>query len=333
MSRLSPLGVSICIDMGTTNTRVWLVEEGRIIERSTEQIGLRNGARAGSETVVKDTLARMIACMIDRASAGKPVSRILAAGMLTSPLGLKEIKHIPAPAAEKELSVAAQRLSIPEVSNLPLYLVPGVRTGPVEPRIEELASIDLIRGEETVIVGLIQAGSLGPHGTLLNLGSHWKAISLDHQGRIIASHTTLSGELIQALQEGTVLASALPLGKITDLDSEWLQRGRDFEFCSGVGRSLFAVRLLEQVFKIGSEKAGSFLLGALIQSDLTGMQAAGHLAGDIVISGMGAAAQAWQQCLQSVGQSAVLCPPEAIEQAFVTGLHRILSLRAEISSV
>ncbi len=47
--------------------------------------------------------------------------------------------------------------------------------------------------------------------TVLNLGSHWKAIQVSESGQITRSWTTLSGELLHAIMTQTILASAVPL--------------------------------------------------------------------------------------------------------------------------
>jgi 2-dehydro-3-deoxygalactonokinase len=319
----------ICVDMGTTNTRVWIVNNGNIVERVVEQVGVRDSARQGSKSLVRDTLRGLIASA--RATAARlnlRVDCVLAAGMLTSSLGLCEVPHIAAPAGEAELVRALHKFASPEVSELPIYLVPGVRSGPSSPSLDDLAETDLIRGEETIIIGLLQAGILARNATLLNLGSHWKAISIDEKSRIASSYTTLSGELIHALQAQTILASALPHGRLEELDTEWLERGRRYQAGNGLARSLFSVRLLEQIFRVDQAALSSFLLGAIVESDLRGMEKAGRLAGQIILTGTGAVPRAWQRILHATGRPSAHCDADVVEQAFVRGLIRLVDLRA-----
>jgi 2-dehydro-3-deoxygalactonokinase len=329
MTKISASNAVICVDMGTTNTRVWIVSNGNIVERVVEQVGVRDSARQGNNFLVRDALRGLIASA--RTTAAKlnlRVDCVLAAGMLTSSLGLCEVPHISAPAGESELVRALHKFSNPDVADLPIYLVPGVRSGPASPSLDDLGQTDLIRGEETVIIGLLQAGILARNATLLNLGSHWKAISIDEQNRIASSYTTLSGELIHALQAQTILASALPQGRLQDLDMEWLERGRRYQAANGLARSMFSVRLLEQIFRVDQTALSSFLLGAIVESDLRGMEKAGKLAGQIIITGTGAAPQAWQRILDAIGRPSAYCDAEVVEQAFVRGLIRLVDLHA-----
>jgi 2-dehydro-3-deoxygalactonokinase len=317
----------ICVDMGTTNTRVWIVKDGNIVDRLVEPIGLRDAARLGTRSLVCDSLRGFIATARENATKlNLRADCVLAAGMLTSSLGLREIPHISAPAGEVELARALQKIPDSDVTNLPLYLVPGIRSGPASPAFEELELTDLIRGEETAVVGLLQDGILKPNTTLLNLGSHWKSISIDEDRRIASSYTTLSGELVHALQTQTILASALPQGRLELLDTDWLERGRQYQIRNSLARTMFSVRLLEQIYGIDQTALSSFLLGAIVESDFRGMQAAKKLEGPVVISGTGAAVRAWKLRLQMASMPHAHCDTEVVERAFVRGLVRLFHL-------
>lgn len=328
ISRVAAGSAVICVDMGSTNTRVWIVYRGKIVERMAEQVGLRDAARERSNAPVRHALHGLIGAAREEAQRiDLRVECVLAAGMLTSPLGLCEVPHILAPAGEEELARNLRKVSKPEVTELPIYLVPGIRSGPCEPGLADLEHVDVLRGEETTAIGLLQARILAENGTLLNIGSHWKAIGIDEQRRIALSYTTLSGEFLHALQTQTVLASALPHGRLEESEEEWIERGRRFEGENGLGRAMFSVRLLEQIYRVGQVEISSFLLGAMIACDLRGMEK--HFKGPIVITGSGAAARAWQKVLVAAGKKSRYCDAEIVEQAFVRGLVRLADLHRE----
>ena len=317
----------ICVDMGTTNTRVWLVVGKEIVAREGASIGVRDSARTGNTNIIYRTLKELFgALQAEAQSLGHKPALILGTGMITSSLGLLEIEHVSAPAGEQELAQAMRQLSNAQISELPIWLVPGVRTGPAQPEIADLSDVDVIRGEETLCVGLMHLGMLGPHATLLNLGSHWKAITLDGFGRIASSFTTLSGELIHAVQKHTVLSSALPQDRFTELDFPWLEQGRAQQKMSGFSRALFCVRILEQKFRLTPLQLSSFLLGAVVGSDLTAARENHKLGEKIVIAGSGAAAEAWKQFLEAENRMVAVCDPQAVETAFIAGLLRLAEL-------
>jgi 2-dehydro-3-deoxygalactonokinase len=324
---------AICVDMGTTNTRAWLVVEQEIVARQSASIGVRDSARTGSTNIIHSTLKGLFGALQAQAqSSGYKAAVILGAGMITSSLGLREIDHVPAPAGEQELARSMQQISDSQITELPIWLVPGVRTGPLQPEITDLPEVDVIRGEETLCVGLTHLGMLGPHATLLNLGSHWKAITLDGSGRIASSFTTLSGELIHAVQQHTVLSSALPQDRFTEVDVYWLEQGCAQQKLSGLSRALFCVRILQQKFSLTPLQCSSFLVGAVVGSDLTAARNNHKLAEKIVIAGSGAAAEAWKQFLEAENRVVAVWDAQGVEAAFVAGLLRLAELAPRRSS-
>src|SRR5215510_13518442 len=94
---------TVCIDTGTTNTRVWLVCGDRIMARASAMVGVRDTARDGSPERLHATLRDLIAEVIAH-SEGREVAFVAAAGMITSALGLIDVPHITAPAGSAELA-------------------------------------------------------------------------------------------------------------------------------------------------------------------------------------------------------------------------------------
>ncbi|MCI0524604.1 MAG: 2-dehydro-3-deoxygalactonokinase, partial [Acidobacteria bacterium] len=196
----------ICVDTGTTNTRVWLTQGDRIIARAQTGVGVRDTARDGSPARLRNALRELIAQVrAEAVNAGlnQSPSCVIAAGMITSPLGLAEVPHVRAPAGLNELAASTRRHSFPEITDLPILLIPGVRSGPLRCDPETVGSADVMRGEETLCLGLNALGLLDARSTLLNLGSHWKVIKLDQDARIASSLTSMTGELIHTAQTQT----------------------------------------------------------------------------------------------------------------------------------
>jgi 2-dehydro-3-deoxygalactonokinase len=316
--------------MGTTTTRVWLVDGEDVMARSQAPVGVRDTAREGSPQQLKAALARMISDVGDQAarlSKGTP-SHLVAAGMITSPLGLLEVPHVEAPAGIIELAAAAQNCSLPDVTDLPILLIPGVRCGPVRCDISSVGMADVIRGEETLCVGLVKLGLLPPESTLLNLGSHWKAIRLAADGRILSSITSISGELIHAAQTQTILASSVSRERPGAIDEAWMEAGMKEQRQSGLPLALFCVRLLEQRSDGNPEQRLAFLIGAFIAADLDALMTRNMLSdkSGVVIAGPESLASAWQHALARVPISAVTLSEAQLERAFLEGLRSIWML-------
>ena len=88
----------IGLDMGTTNTRAWLVVDGRIAATARASVGIRDAAVAGSAALLHSTVARLVLDLGSEAPPGTAPRCIVAAGMITSAQGLAEVPHVAAPA-------------------------------------------------------------------------------------------------------------------------------------------------------------------------------------------------------------------------------------------
>src|ERR1700682_6009726 len=320
---------AIYVDMGTTNTSGWLMRGSEIISRASKPVGVRDTARERSPAKIKTALKELVTAL--RMLAGDasrlcvPVC-VAASGMIGSPLGLVEIPHVQAPASLTELAASSRWGDFPEVAALPILLVPGVRSGPPQPRINLIQEADVMRGEEALSVGLLALGLAKPPAVVLNLGSHWKAIQLGGQGQIESSVTSLSGELIHAAQTQTILASAVVNKRATTIDEHWMEAGMNEQRRSGLPRALFCVRLLELANEGTPEDRLSFLIGAFIAVDLDALISRGVLARDsqVAIVGAAALAEAWRYALTQRSISAIVLTAAEAEQALLTGLRCML---------
>src|SRR5262245_11065642 len=99
----------ICVDAGTTNTRVYLTAGDRVIARARAGVGVRDTARDGSSERLRAALRELIDQVRniarDQGFTQAPEC-VIAAGMITSPLGLAEVPHVQTPAGLKELTEA-----------------------------------------------------------------------------------------------------------------------------------------------------------------------------------------------------------------------------------
>ena len=317
MSRVA--GAILLLDVGSTNTRAWLVADGRVIERRTAPVGVRDTATTGSD----GSLKRCLAGLVRELSAIRAPVRIAAAGMITSAQGLREVPHVLAPASLGDLARRVVSHRDPSVADLPILLVPGVRT----PGAGRGLTADVMRGEETLVMGLLATGVLDAGDTLLNAGSHWKLIETNPVSQIVRSRTSLGGELMHAVQAHTLLTASLPQRPLTELDSAALEAGAEAARTAGLSRALFGVRLLDQSGEMAPDARLSWLAGACIAEDIRGLEQSGwlHPAMRVAVSGPGAIPAAWSHLLERVGCTARPLAAAAIEEAFIAGLLAVVA--------
>src|SRR5258708_20315222 len=93
---------AIYVDMGTTNTRVWLVNGSHIVTQADRPLGARDTARDGSPARLIGGLAELIAFVRAQAQGQKPLL-VAAAGMIGSALRLAPSATIPPPPPPPQL--------------------------------------------------------------------------------------------------------------------------------------------------------------------------------------------------------------------------------------
>ena len=329
---------AVYVDMGTTNTRAWLMAGSRVIAKAAAPVGVRDSAREKSSETIRNGLREVISRVRAealRSSTAYIADYIAAAGMIGSPLGLAEVLHVAAPAGLEELSAGAQWHQFDDVADLPFLLAPGVRCGPELVTVSSINEADVMRGEETLCAGLVSLEVVQRPGIVLNLGSHWKAIRLDKGGRIQSSVTSLSGELIHVTQQNTILSSSVAQERPQQFSKEWIEAGMAEERRSGLGRALFCTRLLDLAKQATAGDCLAFVVGAFIASDLDALMAGGVLNRNINVAIVGASgiAHAWHAALQHARISATIISGTDAENAFLTALRLILSRRLETKTL
>jgi 2-dehydro-3-deoxygalactonokinase len=328
---MTPSEPLYCIDMGTTNCRVFLTAGRHIWARVEAGFGVRDADRGKAPGHLREKLEVLIAEASQKAkSSGLTTmpSYAVGAGMLTSRQGLLEIPHLSAPVSEADLARHMQPVSPRLAGDIELILAPGIRTGSLSTGLETALHSDLMRGEETLVTGLLATGGMQANAALLNLGSHWKWIWVDEQKRIARSRTALTGELIHVTQSHTLLASGLPRNRPSTLHEDWLERGGREARQSGLSRALFCVRLLEQAGQGTPEDRLSFLYGAFLEMELIALRQDESLlrTESICITGPPALAAAWKRRLEEMQRTVHVIQEADRDQAYFEGLRRLFSL-------
>lgn len=318
-------GAYLLIDSGTTKTRVRLSDGRQVLAQATAQVGARDTAADGNNSRLRSALGELIR---ELAGAGAPKA-IIASGMITSNLGLLEVPHLPAPAGPEELGAAIVTRLFPDISDLPIHFIPGVKSHATG--WDDLPAGDILRGEEAEVTGLRSLLGITGNATFLHYGSHHKAIRTDAAGRILGSETTLTGELLQAVSEHTILSSTVvPPGEVTLDEAAW-RHGLAVALSEGLGRALFVTRLTQQMLGQSRQAASSFLMGALTAMDLPMVERALQRGDRLILYGGDQFPRILQQYLASrERQSQVLrVEPATAELAAVVGAVLIYRRRGE----
>lgn len=250
----------ITIDSGTTNTRISIVSENKVLDTLKFNVGARAGIK--DNTVLKTAIRDGIDEILSKNNLqNSDIERILASGMITSEFGLCDLEHITTPAGISELHNTSKEIVIDEISQIPFVFVRGVKTTSAS-----FENTDMMRGEETELMGIMSANN----GECVYVfpGSHSKIIETDSSGRIANFTTMLTGEMAFAISENTILNASISLSNVL-LDSEYLIKGYDYCNDVGINAALFKTRVLKNLFSVTDSQVYSFYMGVILCGEVS----------------------------------------------------------------
>ncbi|AOJ08830.1 2-dehydro-3-deoxygalactonokinase [Burkholderia mayonis] len=257
----------IGLDWGTTSLRAYLFDaDGSVLDTRAFAAGVMSlpGAAGASPSQAFDAaFEHACGAWLDRT----PHVPALASGMVGSAQGWREAPYVTMPADADAFASSLVRLRTARGSAL--AIVPGA----LEPG--ELP--DVMRGEETQIVGTLAAEPLLAHeraGALIGLpGTHAKWAWV-RDGRIEWFRTYMTGELFAALRGHTILGRTMQPSDAPD----WAAFVRGVRIArrkrsEGLLATLFSTRTLGLTGQLAPQAQGDYLSGLLIGHELNALDA------------------------------------------------------------
>lgn len=241
-------GSIIGINWGSSNLRAYLIApDGRLIDAHEEPAGVATLSREGMVIAADSIRARW-----------PKAAHAYAAGMVGSNVGWVDAGYVDCPAGAD--AVAAQLVPT-RIGSLEVRIVPGmacVRAADGAP--------DVMRGEETELLGLLSSGTIGPDAMVALPGTHTKWIQL-RSGRVESFMTAMSGELFDRLAGGGLLASVLEgPGAVGPAFLEGVRIGA--KGALGLGALLFGVRARVIRGVLARADSSSYLRGVLVGAEI-----------------------------------------------------------------
>lgn len=280
----------IGLDWGTSSLRAFrFARDGAILERRRADRGILKveGGRFGE--ALSDAVGDW------RAAA--PNAPILMAGMIGSRQGWVEAPYAPCPADAASLARALAPIS--DVAGA--AIVPGVAWR------EGVAAPEVMRGEETQIIGL---GDVAARLVILP-GTHSKWVWIDAGGRIARFTTFMTGEVYDVLRRHSILGRLMPAPEAPADPTAMavgFARGLDDALAPdgpGTLQSLFAARARGLFNELATEALPGYLSGLLIGAELNeGRHAIGAWGGALgppILVGGGTLVELYQSAFDRLG--------------------------------
>jgi 2-dehydro-3-deoxygalactonokinase len=246
----------IAIDWGTSSFRAYRLDDA--------------GAVRGQRSAAAGLLScdGRFAAVLAQQLEGWDDERVLMAGMVGSRSGWREVPYVACPAGLAEVAAGLVELDADALPGRRLGIVPGVSSR------DAAAAPDVMRGEETQVLGLLERlPGAGPHTVCLP-GTHSKWVQL-HDSRIVGLRTAMTGELYALLRRHSLLAALMPAPGEDDADDpEAFAQGVAASAADGgLAHQLFGVRTRGLFGELGPAAAPSYLSGLLIGHELRALRA------------------------------------------------------------
>lgn len=290
------------INWGGSNFRAYLIANGSLVDSWTEPAGVAGLTRA--------EMAGQIAGLAVRWPDAGP---IYASGMIGSNVGWEEVPYAACPAGLRQVIEGRREC---DFGGTRVTIVPGLIC-----RRQSDGCPDILRGEETEILGLVRMRGMAD-GLVALPGTHTKWVRL-HGGQVMDFATSMSGEIYDRLTQRGLLASIVD-GQATDGEIFRASVKTAFERRFGLGTAMFGVRTRVITGEFSRSDAAAALRGLLIAADIADaidlfpddMRDAVPLLGNAGLCALYAAA------LATVGIETELVDPDRAAVAGFLALHR-----------
>jgi 2-dehydro-3-deoxygalactonokinase len=245
----------IGVDWGTTSLRAYRLDAaGGVLEARESAQGILSVPKGGFPSVLDAVVRPWL-------DAGEEL--VLLCGMIGSRQGWREAPYLSCPAGPSEIAAATVPLPFSGASRC--FLVPGLSTRGPE------GVPDVMRGEETKLLGVMAETGEAAEATLCLPGTHSKWARLS-AGRIAGFATQMTGETFAALSEHTILARTGTEGPtVPEAFARGVRRSGE---AGGLLHHLFGTRTLGLMGELAATETRSYLSGLLIGHEIRAALAA-----------------------------------------------------------
>lgn len=276
----------IAVDWGTSSFRLWLIgASGEVLAERRSNEGMTTAAKLGFPEVLKSHLDA-----ID-APEGLPV---IICGMAGARQGWIEAGYVDVPSPLDAILKGAVRIP-GQLSDI--RILPGLAQ-------RAHATPDVIRGEETQLLGALASASKDKDQLVCMPGTHSKWVRVSN-GAVSGFSTFMTGELFEAISKHTILAHA-----ITDAENF---TGESSAFTTAVidtykapqmaTNLLFTARSGQLLNGLSATDAKARLSGILIGLEIAGARSSSPEDAEVVLVASGGLGELYKAALRALSVS------------------------------
>ena len=254
-------------DCGTTNTRGYLLKNNHVVQQAAEQIGAKNSAlEKDNHRLLRELFVIYESLLKKEGISDSNVQEIYLSGMISSPSGIVEVEHLSTPVSRDRLKNSIVEYYDQKLFQRPLKIIPGIKTvrSGIKVPICETSSINMMRGEETEVFGMLHENSEVNNGTCILIlpGRHTQAVLLN-DGIITNISSNITGELFQAITKETILGSSVSGDGSWEISADMVCLGAKNTHLYGFNRALYILRVQDLFTGASLNERRSYLEGVL----------------------------------------------------------------------
>ena len=251
----------LSVDWGTTNLRIRWVQlpDFTVLTSRFSDLGVKNVFVRFQNSGQDDRVSFFLQCLLSEIQAMEvtlpDACQVIISGMASSSIGMRELPYASLPFFTNGHALSVEKWQ-PKGFPYEISLISGVKS-----------QEDVMRGEETQLVGLYQL--LHPAGNSLFIlpGTHSKHIFLEND-KVVSFNTYMTGEIFDILATHSILNSSIEKGDFDALALAAFQKGVLMSVDkSSVLNALFMVRTNALFEKFSKNENYYFLSGLLIGAE------------------------------------------------------------------
>ena len=303
----------ISVDWGTTNLRMYHVAlpSLKIIKSTKDLQGIKRlNLKANLEQQnVSVFLKGYLLMQLQKAFGLLPeTTPIVISGMASSKLGLFNLPYAKLP---QDLSHPKLQIKQSELNKHPLYVISGLST-----------EDDILRGEETQLIGLHNLLSLHGRSTVIIPGTHSKHMHCE-EGYLRDFETFMTGEVFEVLTKHSLLESAVAAPVNNEFLGDKFKTGLYHAKQTSLLHNLFTVRVKQVLEDMDGVSNYFYLSGLLIGAEILALKI--HAQQHIYLFASGALSKQYEMAIEALLPDSTLkvVSLEHQDHAFILGQYLI----------
>lgn len=265
----------LCCDWGTSTFRLDLVdyETGRVLadDKSDQGIARTFELWQGKSNRIKeresfyfDFIQSRIALLEHQLNESLHETPLVISGMASSSIGIEELPYKNLPFAINGSDLIVKKFKWGIHSHREVLLISGVRCN----------SDDVMRGEETLLIGSTSEGVNEKRKLFIFPGTHSKHIRVQHE-KVISFQTFMTGEFFDLLTHHGILAHSVFIDNHSEKTKEAFKEGVLKGIHGNLLHSCFSVRTNDIFKRCTKGENYYFLSGLFIGNELKGLHRGG----------------------------------------------------------